>query len=115
MKRILILTAFTVILLVNMAFATPPTNIALSYDLANGVLHITADHPTQKITKHFIRKVTVSTNNGTPAVYYFPKQKDASQFAEDISLVAKPEDVIHVDLLCSEGGSGQAETTVASE
>ena len=94
------------------ASATPPTSISLSYDLAQGTLHVEAIHPTSNLDKNFVRLMKVSVNDQEVSSLNYYKQNDYDKFSDDVPLTAQVGDVIKVELFCAEGGSMSKEMTV---
>jgi hypothetical protein len=112
MRKILVLLLCSCLFPVSAGFATPPVSINLSYNLAKGILHVEAVHPSFDLEKSYVRLMLVSVNdNQVSSVNYF-KQNDYNEFSDDVPLTAQVGDVIKVDLFCSLGGEMAKELTV---
>jgi hypothetical protein len=96
------------------AWATPPTDVKLSYDVEKHMLHIEAQHPSHKLDKHFLRRVRVMVNDAEAKEFRYTRQDEPSRFVKDIEIEAKPKDKIIVEIICSEGGSKTVEFVVPS-
>lgn len=95
------------------AFATPPSEVAITYDDAKGILHVSAGHPSQRPSRHYLRRLVIYKNGASVNELNFGFQKLAGGMEEDVPLKAGPGDRIKVELFCSQGGSGEAELTIA--
>ena len=95
------------------AWATPPISVTITYDLNRQVLHIDAPHPSDKLDKHYLRKVQIYLNGKEAATVFYPRQKLPSGLAEDISFAAEAGDNISVELTCSQGGIGKASLDIS--
>jgi len=93
-------------------FATPPTSINLTYDLAKGNLHILAIHPTFDLNKSYVRLVVIYVNDTQVSSIDYFRQNDYNEFDTDVPLTAQAGDVIKADLFCTLGGEMAQELTV---
>jgi hypothetical protein len=87
-----------------LASATPPLNTVIKYDAATETLHVEASHPSDKLDKHFIRRMHVDIA-GKAEDFTFTRQRLAAGFQEDVKVKANPGDHIEVKLFCSQGGT----------
>ena len=94
------------------AFATPPSQIELSYDALKGNLHIEAEHPSDRLDRHYLRRMVIYKNDVQDQELFYPRQTYAAKFVADTALKADPGDRIAVELFCSQGGVGRQEITV---
>ena len=65
MKKILSLrSAMTLFyyFFISVSFATPPTSITLTYDIAKGSLHVVAAHESFDLDKSYVRLMNVYVN-----------------------------------------------------
>ena len=97
---------------ISYAWAAPPAQIDLAYDLAKGNLHVEAKHPTSNIDKHYLRRLIVYKNNIQEQEFSYIRQTLPSKLVEDVAVIAKPGDVLAVEVFCKEGGSKRAEIDV---
>ena len=104
---------FFLLVLPAVSFATPPTSISLSYDLAKGSLHVEAVHPSFNLDKSYVRLMNVYVNGQQVSTLNYFRQSDYNKFSDDVSLTAQAGDVIKVELFCSLGGDMSQELTVA--
>ncbi len=99
---------------ISSAWATPPTEMDLSYDPAQGTLHVEAKHVSDHLDKHYLRRLLLYRNGVQEQELTYTRQKYPSKFIEDIPLIAKPGEIIAVEVFCSQGGSKRAELTIDS-
>ena len=95
-----------------LAYATPPTQIDLTYDLDKGNLHIEAKHPTDNLNKHYLRRLVVYKNDIQEQEFSYIRQTLPSKLVEDVAITAKIGDVLAVELFCKDGGSKKELLTV---
>ena len=100
-----LLVAILTVLIPAAAFATPPGDLNLSFDVDKGQITVQGPHPTQEMTEHFIRRVVVVKNDEPARTFYYPRQTSASEFKYTIELSIVPGDNIHVEVHCNQGGS----------
>jgi hypothetical protein len=104
---------FLFLLPIAVSFATPPTSITLTYDLAKGSLHVEAVHPSFNLDKSYVRLMNVYVNGQEVSTLNYYRQNDYNKFSDDVSLTAQAGDVIKVELFCPLGGDMSQELTVA--
>src|SRR5687767_6135178 len=92
--------------------ARPPSQIELTYDKDKQSLHIVAKHLSESMREHYIRKVDVWKNDEDPIPHFFSSQTSAAELITDIPLSAMPNDVIHVEAVCSKAGRTQQSLVV---
>ncbi len=95
-------------------WATPPTEMKISYDPAKGMLHVEAKHISDHLDKHYLRQLVIYRNGTKEQEIAYARQKYPSKFIEDIPFIAKPGETIAVEVFCSEGGTKRAELTIDS-
>ena len=113
MKRIFSLMFFCLFVFsVSASFATPPVSISLTYDLAQGSLHVEAIHPSFDLEKSYVRLMNVYVNGAQVSTLNYYRQNDYNKFTDDVPVTAQVGDVIKVELFCSLGGDMSKELTV---
>ena len=110
MKRIYFFCFF--LLAIPLSFATPPTSITLTYDLAKSSLHVEADHPSFNLDKSYVRLMNIYVNGAQIFARNYYRQEAYDKFSDDLPLTAQVGDVIKVDLFCSLGGEMSKELKV---
>jgi DNA/RNA endonuclease YhcR with UshA esterase domain len=99
-----------------LAFAHPPSEITLTYDLATAVLHVKMAHVTNDTNNHYIRKISVFRNDEKePVNFHYSKQTSAQGMEVDLAFDIKPGDVLKIEAFCSKGGIGRATITIPQE
>ncbi len=93
-------------------FATPPSAVSLNYDVESKNLHLTAAHPSGRLDRHYLRRLVVYVNGEEADSKYYPRQTLAWGLEDDIPFEGEPGDKISVEIFCSQGGIGKAETLV---
>ena len=93
----------------------PIQSVSLSYDLKTSVLHVDAVHPSDNWERDYVRMMTVSLNGQLVSTLNYYHQTKPSGFSDDVSLNAKPGDVITVHVFCTQGNSISQDLTVASQ
>ena len=110
------LVAFIVMsLYASLSWATPPSEILLSYDKETEILHVEAKHVSTRPERHYLHKFVVSINGQQEQVLYFKRQVDPAKFVTDIPLKAKGGDVIGVDISCIQGGNKKEEIEIPED
>lgn len=109
-KIIFFLTA--AFLLILPAWAHPPTDLKLSYDLTAQTLRMEMVHTTNNMREHHIRRVEISKNGGEPTAITVVKQAAPSSHVEELVFPASPKDTIRVEVFSKEGGTASAEITI---
>jgi hypothetical protein len=99
---------------ISVCFATPPTSISLSYDLAKGSLHVEAAHPSFDVNKSYVRLMNIYINDSQVSTLDYFKQNSPDEFTDDVPLTAQVGDVIKVDLFCTLGGEMAQEFKVTA-
>jgi hypothetical protein len=94
------------------SYATPPTSITLTYDIAKGSLHVEAIHPSFDLEKSYVRLMNVYVNGNQVSSFNYFKQTDNNEFTDDVAVTAQTGDVIKVELFCALGGDMSKELTV---
>ena len=112
MRKKSFLLSGIILLVAQLSWATPPSEIKLDYDKAKKVLHIKITHVTNRTRIHYIRKIIVTKNTEHPKEIHFVAQPTPSTFTKDVSFIAKPKDVIHVKAICIEGGQAEESLTI---
>ena len=97
---------------VSVCFATPPTSIALAYNLEEGSLHVVAVHPSFNLVKSYVRLMNVYLNGEQVLTLNYFKQNDNNEFTDDVPVKAQEGDIIKVELFCTLGGDMSKELTI---
>ncbi len=107
------LSVFALAFLLKPVLAHPPADLKLEYNQDTQTLHVEMKHVIgNTYDPDHIRKVEIYKNQDEPVIKYVVKQATPTSEAQDISLEAKPEDVIRVVAYSSRGGSAEATLTV---
>lgn len=96
----------------SLLWATPAKNMQLQYDIATKELTIQADHVSDRLEKHYIRKLVIKLNGEEVETKYFPRQQSPAGFSYRAALDAKMKDMISVELFCSQGGQANGEYVI---
>ena len=97
---------------------TPASNVQLSYNVDKQVLHVEADHPSNRLTVNFVRRVIViKTSKLDPdkpetQEFNFTHQTTAAKFIADLEYKTKEEDHLTVTVYANLGGSASADITI---
>ena len=94
-------------------WAVPATNVRLNYNLDTQILHVEADHPTDRLDRYYIRSVVVTTNSKESKNFYFPRQISPSKFMADLNFIAKGGDHLDIQIFSSEGGMATASLDIS--
>ncbi|MBI4308850.1 MAG: hypothetical protein HY591_00810 [Candidatus Omnitrophica bacterium] len=97
------------------SFATPPSDMSLTYDKEKNIVHVSAKHPSGRLERHYVRRLVIYKNDGPVETLNFPRQKLAAGLEEDIELKAGPGDRISIEAFCSQGGSGKAQIEIPQD
>ena len=97
---------------VSPVFAAPPSAMTLSYDTVKNSLHVSAAHPSDRLERHYLRRLTVYKNDEEAKTVFWARQKLPAGIEEDIDLNAVPGDHVRVEVFCSQGGFAKAEYIV---
>lgn len=97
------------------AYATPPSEVTLSYDKAKQVLHVVAKHPSDRLTRHYLRHLVIYRNDVAVDTLSFARQMYAWGMEEDVALPAEGGDLIRIEMFCSKGGIGKGQTQVPAD
>ncbi len=85
-------------------WATPVTNLQLTYSDSTGTIHLEADHITDNLNKHYIRTVIITRNSKDKQYLYFNRQTRSDKFVTDLIYTVIPGDQIDVEIYCNQGG-----------
>ena len=91
--------------------AHAPAKIEFEYnaEAEQPVLIIKIDHVSRNRRAHYIRKMTLSINDGDPQVFRFATQISPKGLIREIPLKLEPGDVVRVDAVCSQAGVASQE------
>lgn len=107
MRKIkLLLFTISIVLISNIVYAHPPSDMVLSYDQEKQLLSVKMRHTTHDPREDYIRKVEISVNGAEIVVKHYTIQLNTLEFSEDVALPAKEGDSITVKAYSKEGGSG---------
>lgn len=113
MKKTLgVLVLFFFLLLISSAYAHPPSDIAISFDLKTKILKVVIVHNVSNPLNHYINKVNVGLNGKDVIQQQISKQdNNNSQTVSYFIPDAKLGDIISVDGYCSISGKLKKEVT----
>ena len=111
MKKILLTISFILSSAIIVS-ATPPQELNLTYNAEKKVLKVEIAHTSNKLNKHYIRKIVIAQGTKTPDEHFFNRQSAPYRFVEEFPLEAKTGDAIRVTVYCSEGGTKEAELVI---
>lgn len=95
------------------AFAQPPEDVNAVWDAGSHTLTVTASHPVNDKTKHFVMAMTVTDGNKQIFTKRYTQQGTAQGFSEKAQLNGvKPGDKLTVELVCNIMGVATKEITV---
>lgn len=95
------------------AFAIPPENIVLSWDSSSSTLSVTADHPVNDGTKHYIMAMYITSDGKQILTKEYRSQPSLEVFSDSVRLEgAAPGSVITVELVCNIMGNAKKEITL---
>ena len=117
MKRILALIVFlSVVIITSMAYAHPPSDIDITFDLKTKILTAVIIHNTSNPVSHYIEKVDVGLS-GEEVIEHKISREDNNQAQTVMYLIpdAKNDDVISVEGYCSLSGKLKKEITINIE
>ncbi|MDO4987639.1 MAG: hypothetical protein Q4E17_01210 [Synergistes sp.] len=112
-KTFTALFAALVLLSAEIVFAMPPSNVAASYDSANGMVTITASHNVNDGKKHFVMSMAVSEGGNQILSKKYTEQKSNEVFTDSVKLPGvKQGSKITVLLTCNIMGAVKDTITV---
>jgi hypothetical protein len=94
------------------AFATPPSDLKLSYDMDKHQLHIEMTHVTTNQRDHHVRKIEIQKDDEPSIPVRFVKQTTSRQLIYDHSIELKSKDTVRVKALCNEAGFAKESLTI---
>jgi len=116
MKKIFVFIFLVSMLISSPAFAHPPIEMTLDYDMATKTLTVNMVHVVStNRNQHYIKEIWVTTEKGDPVVFNYRKQRKPREVVEKIPFDAKPGDTIVAKAYCSEGGIKSASFFVPLE
>jgi hypothetical protein len=84
------------------AEGSPATQLKITY--LNHAIEIEANHPSQRLDRHYIKKVVVTRNLKEKQYFYFPRQSSSNKFIANLAYKAAPGDYLELEFFCSQGG-----------
>lgn len=114
MKRILVVVVFlSVLAFTSIAYAHPPSDIKITFDLKTKMLEAVIVHNTSNPINHYIKKVDIG-RNGKEIIEHMLSREDNNQTQTVRYLIpdAKDGDVISVEGYCSISGKLKKEITI---
>lgn len=109
---IAILSAFA-LLAAGAAFAQPPTDVNLAWDAASSTLSVTAKHPVNDGTKHYIMAMYISGGGKQLLAKEYGSQQSAETFSDSVKLDGAASGMkIKVELVCNIMGNAEKEITL---
>ncbi|MFA5117744.1 MAG: hypothetical protein WC695_02705 [Candidatus Omnitrophota bacterium] len=102
-SRLAVLVFFLAIATV--AYAHPPTDIAITFDPSSKVLKAVITHPVSNVGNHFIAKVDVGLNGKEVIEHKISRQdNNSTQTVSYLLPDVKPGDTVSVEAYCSISG-----------
>ncbi len=106
--KLLVLVCFLAIAAV--AYAHPPSDIAITFDPASKVLNAVITHPVSNPENHFIIKVDVGLNGKEVIEHAISRQdNNSTQTVSYLLPDVKPGDTVSVEAYCSISGKLERE------
>jgi len=115
MKRMIFSMGVLMFLWAFTAQAHPPTDIVLSYNHDEQVLHVKMKHVTSDPQEHRIRQIIVFLNGQDFEHHFFVQQTSAEGLDEELYVPAEEGDVIRIKAICSQAGFAEAEIMVPAK
>lgn len=88
----------------SVVWGAPATQIQVSYDSQAEMLHVQADHPTDRLDRYYIRRVLVRNAVGQEQSFDFTRQNAPGRFIADLQYKAEAGEHLDLELYSSEGG-----------
>ncbi|MDD5655279.1 MAG: hypothetical protein PHR91_06540 [Candidatus Omnitrophica bacterium] len=115
-KNVLLTIVFAVLVFCSPAFAHPPSDITITYDVKSKMLKALITHNVNNTAKHYISKVDVGLNGREIISQQISRQDDflnqtVSYYIPD----TKPGDILSVEAYCSISGKLQKEFKVLGQ
>lgn len=115
-KKTIILAASMLFLLLLLgslsAQAHPPSQVGLSYDLANQSLTVSVSHQVSDPARHYINRIVISKNSSEILARDYSSQPTVSSFSYDYQINASAGDMISATAYCVIAGSRSAQIRV---
>ena len=112
-RKIYVLFFLLLLLSAAAAYALPPDNMVLSWDSSTGTLSVTADHPVNDGTKHYIMAMYISSDGNQMLTKEYHSQPSKEIFSDSVRLEgAAPGTVVTVELVCNIMGNAKKEITL---
>ena len=112
-KKIVFLTMILGLFLSSVAYAHPPSDIKITFDLATKMLTAVIYHNVSNPLKHYIKKVDVGLNGKEILTQMISREdNNLTQTVTYLIPDAKPGDTISVEGYCSISGNLTRETKV---
>lgn len=116
MKKVPIFSIIVLLLTSNLqAIAHSPTDLELSYDIKNGVLHIEMTHVTNDIREDGIRRLLIYKNDEEVSAMTIVKQTTPHSLIKDVSFAAVVGDTIRVRAISKRGGYADQSIIISEE
>lgn len=95
------------------AFAQPPTGVSASWNKSDGTLTVTATHPVNDRTKHYVMALVVREGGNQILMKKYTEQYSNDGFSDKIPLSGiKPGMKLTVELTCNIMGTAEKTITV---
>ena len=94
------------------ASAHSPKSVDLKYEPATQTLSVTIIHPVKDPATHYIKKISISVNEGEAREHEYKSQPDKESFTVEYNIAAQDGDTIKVKATCSYIGSKSATLTL---
>jgi hypothetical protein len=111
-----LVTVFSLIALCPMtAYAHPPKEVKIVYNIISQKLDVTVTHDTSFTGFHYINKIEIKKNGASAGVYNYQSQPTKSEFTYTYDVPAAQGDVLEVTAECKISGSKTVKATVGKE
>jgi desulfoferrodoxin (superoxide reductase-like protein) len=108
--------AFSLIALCPMtAYANPPKEVKLVYNITSQKLEVTVTHETSFPGYHYINKIEIKKNGESVGVHNYQSQPTKSEFSYTYDVPASQGNVMEVTAACNLSGSKTVKLTVGKQ
>lgn len=109
-KMALLLAVAILVFAATMALAHPPKSISASWDAANQILNVSAEHNVNDPVKHYVLSMTILDGNKQLILKQYDRQASAEKFQDSVSLQGVASGtVLRIQLVCNIMGSQETE------
>jgi hypothetical protein len=97
------------------AYAHPPKEVKIVYNITTQKLEVTVTHDTSFTGFHYINKIEIKKNGASAGVYNYQSQPTKSEFTYTYDVPATQGDLIEVMAECKISGSKTVKITVGAQ